>query len=1071
MDVQDLIRRVSRHFFDLVDDDANPLVVALALQDNSSVGLQYYADEFAQLREELRASLKARVDENYQGFNESVGVYRHAGGALKASHDGVIDVARQLADLQALVRARKEPLGELHQQSVALKRRLELLADLEELHAFPAKFEALLARKRFADAHALLAHALEVVNARDLLRQRRLRPLLAHIRRQQLLLVDRLADESRAHIYLRTPSAARLHSESADYALFADQFDALIAESAARPLDPAGNYFVYLVQLLQNLANAQGLEGLLDSLAASAPDEVRAAVRTVARSVARELKARPAQLPAGDTMQQFRRIDHAALDTLARAVSARLLGVLQCHAAVARAAPALGLTYSLNAVCAAVTAALSQFLLKYVGDTVLRSRAHPEQRPKSAQAFQFTAHEEDARGLRDFQALNESVSRSVPGQLPADPNNAFVEVGAHEDLEDVVPAHVLNMRTLLEPTAALLERCTTIVPDALRPSFELFLDAFMRKSFVPRLQRALETDIDAVRHDPASASELVDWSTLSKLPLMRAAARFAELVGAAARLLDAGRRAREEYTRIVLHLLRMCTEYFVAQTSSAFLVSAQKHALVWNLAVDQRHMLALQQRYAGKPSTKEFEVYFAKRTTPFSAKSLLTIADLLDIGIYKRTALLITSLRWFAHWLRKARRVVPVQEASTSALAESLSRWNLLDPGPDGSSAFAAVALADKPLADYDQLIDNLEACVFRALCALRSDIFLRVVYYFDQMITSNDFHEGGRGDKRDPIVDRIQRELSLISQVTETHLVNSDHEFLLGGIAQFMNELFILEGDNIVDMDEAGQNQILTNIFAFQQMSTSFVSDPREVDFSRATWFYELFRLTPTLIIERVRLGETCLGKEDLAMLLQIRHRNAANSSSVSSHSFGTLQFHLTQLDEIFNAKRSRSQASIHSLPAQSSAQLVPATRQHSQPAEGSPPSDEQLTTHHSHSKSQGQMPSAPGVSNSLNSAAPPLPSRNSLPVERVRSPAALASSRPTSRPTSRPVSQISQRSGSLNPPPLPPKSPPRSPRSSSSHARAPSNPLTVAQAVPPTMPKSRPAYDSKSRKSGLED
>lgn len=1099
MDVQDLIRRVSRHFFDLVDDDANPLVVALALQDNSSVGLQYYAEEFTQLREELRSCLKARVDENYHGFNESVGVYRHAGSALKSSHDGVIEVTSQLVELQTLVASKKEVLGDLHLKSVRLKHKLEILADLEELYAFPVKNEELIAQKRYSESQNLLGKALEMITSRNLLKQRKLRPLLTDIRRQQLLLVERLAEDTKSQIFLKTPYASRvLQLGNKDFEIFKDNFSKLYDECQDQPLDTVSNYYVQLLQLIRNLSDMRGFESSLDSLNQTCLHELRTVWRDTTTQAVQECRITQKQLQKiinskANVLQKYKKLNHKALETLTQELYMRLLRILECHCCLSMTAKQLGFQYSLDGFCESFISIVNQFLLKYIGmDTPapvddLRNRttnaSNRTTRSRGESLFQFGNEEEDTRGLRDFQALRESIKKSIPGLLADDPNNMYAETAQQEQVDMVVPANILNIKNLLEPTIELFGNAIKLVETSAQKSkFTNFLRTFLHNSFIPRLQRSFEKSIDDIRKDQSSLRELADWSTLSKLPLMKCGANLAEVTSIFIKLLDVSHRYREEYTRIIVTLLKMSSDYFLSHLGDLFTVGqAHQHVMVWNLAVDQRHGMSLQQRYNGKPNPlKEFEVYFSKRHTPYTAKSLLTLSDLLDIGIYKQATLLITTVRWFVHWMRKVRRTAGVSEIEADKSIESevnigdetvdndvlvadiRQKWNLLEIGPENTNivAFSIIMLAGKSLQEYDAIVDALEKCVFRALSALRCDIFLRVVYYFDQMITNNDFHEGGRGDKRDPIVDRIQRELSMISQVTNVQLVTTDRDFLIGGIAQFMNELFILEGDNIGDMDEAGQNQILTNIFAFQQMSTSFVSDPREVDFSRATWFYELFRLTPTLIIERAKLGETCLGKDDLSRLLQIRHRNAANSSS-STHSFGTLDFHLSQLDEIFSTtKRTASQQSATgvvnsgdavdgntqsraaangsvNVPQTSQASLnqqIPAHKSASGPAVTSKNASSTIGHKHTLSSASAQTRSSP--------RSPPLPNRRSLPnSDKIRS---------SSRTSSGNSSYLAATGD--NPPPLPPKTPPRSPSASSTsfaryHTRTPSNPVGTSK------------------------
>lgn len=988
MDVSSLKKRVSRHFFDLVGEDANPLVVALALQDNSSVGLQHHAAEFHELHEELHEALRTRVEASYQGLNESVGVYRQVVSSLKSTHESVQMSKAELDRLSDQFSKKKPILKDYHQKSLRYKRKLEILADLETLHQLAPTYEANVARKNYREARTQLSRALETINSRNLLNQPSIRPYLSYVQTQQKELVAKLVDEMHATIYLESPySQKRLDSGNFDFSDFLRNLPIIPEPSTS---DPEVNSFSYLGYLMQNLANLQSLSTSLDALCARIPLELQNMFLSTSLDVVNDLKLTTESVKSFSTghtlLEQFQNIDQTGLEVLSRSIFNKLSRFLEAQRAITEIAASYGINYDLDHVCNSIIDSVQSFLLKYTvsqpgsgiqrekGSAIFRGRSFTDgtgsrlTRSKlKGSVFEFGPGDENSKSLRDFQTLREELKKSIPGLLADDPLHLFAETKQQERLEVVAPPHILNIRTLLEPSALFFAEVWEIAKsENSKKDFETFIDTFLRESFVPRLQEAFNYAIDDISEDEIALDEMKNWRGISQLPIVNSAQEFAETIGLLCQLLDTGSNYREVYAAMLVGLLSRIAKFYTTKLENIFKQVAMSASSSGNANFSKRifkiwdfvtgnpeFFTAIKQGYGstGNPSQMnvEFKYYLSKRQTSSSIKPILTVNDLLDVRIFKKVTHLITSLRWIVVRLRKMRRVanLDTNNHSDNITLQVNRRWSLID----GSKPFASfdsrvsvtggtkadstinvtALLAGRTLTDFDQLVAYLEESAMKALCALRADNFLRVVYYFDQMVTTRDFHTSNRGEERDPVVDRLQQELSLVSQVFESSLLTSDYRFLLRGIPQFMNELFMYEGEKIKDMNEAGQNQMLTNIFALQQMLTSIVSDPRDVDFSRATGFYELFRMNPTLILEKAREGETDLLPEDLKLLLQIRHQNSA--ASAGSHAFGTLPFHLSQVDEIFDGTHISSASSTTASPKKADPIPVEVTRMASQP------------------------------------------------------------------------------------------------------------------------------------------
>lgn len=985
--------RVGRHFFDLVDEDANPLVVALALQDNSSVGLQHYSREFAELHAELREMLRSRVEFSYQGFNESVGVYREVVNSLKIGHEEIHTSKQALTKLQEQVSERKPVLRDLQQKSMLYKQKLDILADLEFLQQIPQKYEACVARKQFNKARMLLGQSLETVTIRDLTNEPSIKPLLDYVQTQQSQLVGKVVDEIRAHVYLTSPFAQKrlvqgtssipLYSEESsnsiddpDYVDFIESLPNLPEIESEN--NPESNSFAYLASLISTLSDLQSLDSSLEKMQRRLAHDLNSMVHSVTREVIKDLDLTPDILDikssSSTLLEQFRSIDQTALSTLARMLFLRFTRFLESQRAISEIAKHHGTSYDFDAACERTTAAVRSFVLSYLGtkspnDNKFRNNKSGASTENSKNGgingvskrdkepiFQFGPTDEDTKSLRDFDTLRDTIKRSVPGLLPDDPTQVFAETHKEEQLEVVAPAHILNIRPLLEPLTMFFGSARNIAnTKASKDMFDSFLDKFLQQSFVPRLKEAFDDAIDEIADEEDAFTEMSNWRSKSQIPIVNCASQFSETLCLLSQLLDTGTTYREEYASIFVGLLQRIAEYFKIHLVTLFKATAavsggsskrnasalsssghrggskgyrnalnnnshlyQKLIKTWELAVHAPLFPLLEKRYEDKsPNTKEeFEIYFANRRQPNSNKLAFSLGDQMEVSAFKQITLLITSIQWMVLRLRKMRKVSDNGDVGTSSTHNISSRvrrrWTLLDTSnalsvglnhgdnPATSLLNATAILAGNTLKQYDHIVSTLEMHSLYALCALRVDIFMSTVCHFDQMVSSRDFSNSNRGEERDPVVDRMQQSLSLASEIFDKHLLSTDRKFILGGIPQFMNDLFILEAVNITEINEAGQNQLLTNVFALQQMLTSIVEDPRQVDFSRASGFIEFMRLNPSLIIDKVRDGATSLSQSDIKLLLEIRHRHAGPGSHVS----GNLATQLSQLQKIFNGE-----------------------------------------------------------------------------------------------------------------------------------------------------------------------
>lgn len=968
-DIDLVLSRVSRRFSDLMDD-ANPLVVALELQDNSSVGLGNNKDEFLELHKDVKNCLRQQVDRNYQAFNASIGVYHTISSGINDAHNGVIKIKEELVTLKRNLEKRRPELRDLQQMSLRYKEMILLLDVAEMLKNTPEKVEELLSQKRFLQAHKVLNDALQAINSRNLLKVPVIQPLHLTIVNQQSTLYGILTDELTAHLYLRSPythgrwtafrpsmdepteetndlenslkERLRLNSELESAAANIERFVASLSE----PLPVLSSESVeedslqYIRSLLLTLNRMDGLSMALEQIQLHLKEDLKELVHKTVHDIVKEAGlTAEAVLPLKDTLfAQFASPEYAkqlkVLEALACTLFSKFSAVLEGHRGVAEVVQRLNRSvYDLNAVSAAIESEVRSLFQTYVeGDPLKqgtkRRRANSlqtqpdksNQTKESIQYYRFSvsAVEDEPKQetlVKEFAELRKSLQRTVPGLVAQDTKgrdllnpstNIFAEERAEDRLGLVAPPHVLNIRALLEPAAAFIQRSKTVLQDAEGAvacvrRLDGFLDEYLTKSFLPALRTQLQHTFEDVAESTSALQPDSNYNKLSQLPIVEAAIRFFDMLTQLCRLLNMGAQYREEYATVFVDLLYTVPEFFQKHLRS-FTSDARKiMTLVTSVPLatlmpQLRANIISQEAMAGNTSddatssvhdsasathvSPELQVFLNLRHVPNRSNAQdIHLTDLLEMDAFRTLALLSTSAQWITEKLRSLRKPSELQNEAADVRAARTrvrKRWTLLDaavfaePGNHEPRAL----LGGQNLQKFDKIVSELDRTAQLALSVLRADMMCRTVHHFDEMSTKGAYNTDVQREDRDPTIDVLQCVLTNSLHIASEHLTAVDVKFVSTGLSRLMNELFMLESENLNGITSAGVRKMFGNLLSLQQMLKSLIADPREVDFTRAVEFYQILRQPPLRMLDGFRDGTTPLTFQDMRLLLRVRQR-----------------------------------------------------------------------------------------------------------------------------------------------------------------------------------------------------
>ncbi|OAD77145.1 hypothetical protein PHYBLDRAFT_180340 [Phycomyces blakesleeanus NRRL 1555(-)] len=158
-----VLRDIHNSWGFMLDENFDPVTLALALMDDSSVGKGKDYGAFQRILGNLDAALKTIVDDYYQGFNNSIGTF---GGVLQHINDSQNRVAQMKINLkkckEELLEKRTDLLNMWH-KSQQYKEMINLLETIEETRTTPEKLESLMNSKHVYAAANMLVESWKTV--------------------------------------------------------------------------------------------------------------------------------------------------------------------------------------------------------------------------------------------------------------------------------------------------------------------------------------------------------------------------------------------------------------------------------------------------------------------------------------------------------------------------------------------------------------------------------------------------------------------------------------------------------------------------------------------------------------------------------------------------------------------------------------------------------------------------------------------------------------------------------------------------------------------------------------------
>ncbi|KAJ1301826.1 hypothetical protein OPQ81_009054 [Rhizoctonia solani] len=186
----------------VIDPDFNPVSLALALLDDSSVGRDL--DSFRRTKAMLERALKGTVDKHYQAFAASLPHHSKLLSLLTETQKHIAETRACLTDARAALSHQRADLVQLWSRGQTIEEMLRILDEIDRLKNIPDQLESLMSEKKLLQAALLLVRSQKTITNAELMEIGALTDLRTYLSGQETALRDIMIEELHAHLYLKS---------------------------------------------------------------------------------------------------------------------------------------------------------------------------------------------------------------------------------------------------------------------------------------------------------------------------------------------------------------------------------------------------------------------------------------------------------------------------------------------------------------------------------------------------------------------------------------------------------------------------------------------------------------------------------------------------------------------------------------------------------------------------------------------------------------------------------------------------------------------------------------------------
>lgn len=205
-DLRGIYKDIRYEWPQVLQKELTPLELAIALLDDTSVGLAHRKPEFDELCGATAEALRTVVIENHELFNNSVGLYHVLMLIAKDSQEDSLKISKLIEESTRDMSGRAQHMREMDNSVIKYSEMIEILDAMESLHKMPDRVDKLVSEKKINEVYDAIAQGYATAKKYNLWSLSAMSATQNYLEMQSNNLYDLIVDELKNEIYLRNLS-------------------------------------------------------------------------------------------------------------------------------------------------------------------------------------------------------------------------------------------------------------------------------------------------------------------------------------------------------------------------------------------------------------------------------------------------------------------------------------------------------------------------------------------------------------------------------------------------------------------------------------------------------------------------------------------------------------------------------------------------------------------------------------------------------------------------------------------------------------------------------------------------
>ncbi|TID16746.1 hypothetical protein CANINC_004103 [Pichia inconspicua] len=553
--LQDVLDVIEREWPDLISEDCIPLDIVLPLTGGNS--RQSY-EEFQNLKEKLKRSLKKAVNAKFMAFNDSIGSYGISIETLNQSQNNLSAIKESIADVSELMSSESGIMHELNEKRKERTHILDILEKVNDIQKKLAELQAFTEVLDFEKAVLLVQNITEIIKDNQLHDIEGLNVLQLKLSSATDVLLDRLLNEIDNNIYSKNVDDSLELNQSNRIPLqkgllgFIKQLSDQMIDEDEELLVRSGHYY----ELQASFERVKKIEKQSECFSKLVYSFEREMKRVIVRSVDEIRQKYPSQVEVNikakldisndpfDSFDMLQGMNGMIIKEVFDLIFKRTLALLQKHIAISHIARVDGYTYRIDSIWREVQKQLSMIIFNYIIDENLLDSMeeldskHTRQNsgspfvkvPKQFEkfnnglTFQFSELSLNSLSSDLLDSLNKIFENESKGM---NPNEFFSAVNSNQlfiGLDDVnegkrhvlVKPNIFNMGYIIDGFIAFINNLTLSFGSNSEAIVEFF-EEFMDLIFISQLENTLVYQFDKLCESKLAPNHLLEVSNYVKI--------------------------------------------------------------------------------------------------------------------------------------------------------------------------------------------------------------------------------------------------------------------------------------------------------------------------------------------------------------------------------------------------------------------------------------------------------------------------------------------------------------------------------------------------------------------------